>query len=261
MHKVRRTVIIIATVLLFNGCFLLVFPVISNIIGVQIANIQITQFDNEISNIFPGSFEDALANGEIDNQGYHIDSNGNRTDGVQILYEIDIQRLYEDSIKYNENLQINQYSLLTNSLSYTKPALNLDEYGIFNKMYGYISAPTINMNLPIYLGADNVSMSCGAAHLTCTSLPIGGDSTNCVIAGHTGYIGRIFFDNIINLQIGDTVTVTNYWDKLNYKVINANVCNPTDVKDIYVVKGKDLLTLITCINGGSDRYIVICERC
>ena len=56
------------------------------------------------------------------------------------------------------------------------------------------------MRLPIYLGANSSNMSYGAAHMSATSLPIGGKNTNAVLAGHTGYIGRIFFDNLRNLK-------------------------------------------------------------
>ena len=66
-------------------------------------------------------------------------------------------------------------------------------------------------------------MSYGAAHMSATSLPIGGKNTNAVLAGHTGYIGRIFFDNLRNLKIGDWVSITNYWDTLNYKVVETKV--------------------------------------
>ena len=62
-----------------------------------------------------------------------------------------------------------------------------------------------------------------AAHLTYTSLPIGGESTNCVLAAHTGYIGRIFFDYIRYLNVGDEVTVTNLWNKLTYRVTDKRV--------------------------------------
>ena len=79
------------------------------------------------------------------------------------------------------------------------------------------------MELPIFLGATDDNMAFGAAHLTYTSLPIGGESTNCVLAAHTGYIGRVFFDDIRYLQIGDVVTITNYWDKLTYKVTDKQI--------------------------------------
>ena len=99
--------------------------------------------------------------------------------------------------------------------------------------------------------------------MSATSLPIGGKNTNAVLAGHTGYIGRIFFDNLRNLKIGDRVSITNYWNTLNYKVVETKVNKPNESGDCYLQKDRDLLTMFTCIsdgNGGFDRYYVICER-
>lgn len=155
-----------------------------------------------------------------------------------------------------------QYDLLRDE-NYRQPSLNLSEYGIPDGVYGYVAAPSIGMELPIYLGASDYNMSFGAAHLTYTSLPIGGESTNCVLSGHTGYIGRIFFDYIRNLSIGDTVNIENYWDKLTYKVVDTKICKNYQSSDCYISEKKDLLTMITCISdgkGGFDRYYVICER-
>ena len=147
--------------------------------------------------------------------------------------------------------------------TYSQAAVNLEDYGITDGIYGYVTAETINMRLPIYLGANSSNMSYGAAHMSATSLPIGGKNTNAVLAGHTGYIGRIFFDNLRNLKIGDRVSITNYWDTLNYKVVETKVNKPNESGDCYLQKDKDLLTMFTCIsdgNGGFDRYYVICER-
>ena len=103
-------------------------------------------------------------------------------------------------------------------------------------------------------------MAIGAAHLTNTSLPIGGDSTNCVLAAHTGYIGRVFFDYIRYLNIGDEITITNFWDTLSYRVTDKQIYKKYESSNCYITDGKDLLTLITCAHGGADRYYVLCER-
>ena len=185
------------------------------------------------------------------------------TENETVLYRVDIDRLYADSKKYNEMLKLNQQNLLIDELSYQNPSLNLLDYGIPNGVYGYVSAPSIGMELPIYLGASEYNMAYGAAHMTYTSLPIGGKSTNSVLSGHTGYIGRIFFDYIRNLNIGDEVIVENYWDKLTYKVIDREIYKNYQSSACYLTEGKDLLTMLTCISdgqGGFDRYYVICER-
>lgn len=176
--------------------------------------------------------------------------------------QIDINRLYNDSIAYNNNLKKHQSELLSSD-TYTYPSLNLADYGITDGVYGYISAPSINMQLPIYLGASDYNMSIGAAHMTHTSLPVSGESTNVVLTAHTGYIGKVFFDNITKLQVDDEVMITNYWTTLSYKVKEYKVTKNNQSASCYIQKGKDLLTLITCIsdgNGGFDRYVVVCER-
>ena len=156
-----------------------------------------------------------------------------------------------------------QHELLTNEQSYQSPALNLSSYGITSGVYGYISAPSIGMELPIYLGGNDENMALGGAHMTYTSLPVGGKSTNCVLSGHSGYIGRIFFDYIPSLSIGDAITVENYWNTLTYKVIDKQIHKKDESADCYITEGRDLLTLITCVpNGhdGFDRFYLICER-
>jgi sortase A len=99
--------------------------------------------------------------------------------------------------------------------------------------------------------------------MTYTSLPVGGKSTNCVLSGHSGYVGRIFFDYIPSLSIGDEITVENYWDTLTYRVIDKQIHKKDESADCYITEGRDLLTLITCVSnghGGFDRFYLICER-
>lgn len=229
----------------------------------MVANDAADNFDAMVNNIHEGSYEDALNNKEIDKDGYAIDKDGNRKSSTPIYFEVDVKRLFEDSVKYNDNLKKNQSALLTNEYSYAVPSIDLAQYGIIDGIYGYVSAPSIGMKLPIYLGANGATMSYGAAHLTYTSLPMGGKNTNTVLAGHTGYIGRIFFDNLRNLQTGDTISLTNYWGTVNYSVDQAKIVYPDESEDIFIQKDEDRLTLVTCISDGEgnfNRYIVICKR-
>ena len=258
----KKILIVIAIILLLAGLGFILFPSVSNTIGTNIANSEIEKFDKSVSEVKEdGSYKNALDNNEIDDEGYPINENGERTSNFPLLFKADLDRLYNDSVAYNKSIINNQGTVTTSD--YTIPALDMVSYGIPSGIYGYLSAPTIGMNLPIYLGANASAMSYGAAHLTNTSLPIGGKNTNCVIAGHTGYIGRIFFDNLRGLSIGDNIILTNYWGNLNYRVSETKVVKENQTEDIYIKEGKDILTLITCISnqsGGFDRFIVICER-
>ena len=142
------------------------------------------------------------------------------------------------------------------TINYEKAALDMSRYGL-NNLYGYLSAPSIDLYLPVYLGANDSMMSYGAAHLSGTSLPIDEKNTNVAIAGHTGYIGRIFFDNIKRLDLGDTVSFTNYWETIDYEVIDFKTVAPNETGDIYIKDGRQLMTLITCTpdgHGGFGRH-------
>lgn len=257
--KLRKFLFVIASIMLVAGIALVMFPIVSNKYGKIVAENISESFDNSVSNIQKGSYSEAKKKGKVDDQGYLTDDSAD----YPVYYKVDIEKLRQDSIAYNEKLKITQRDKLINDYAYEKPCLKLSKYGIFDGVYGYVFAPSIDMKLPIYLGTGREHMSYGAAHLTYTSLPIGGETTNCVLAGHTGYVGRIFFDNIRNLKIGDTVKVTNFWETLKYKVRETKTVKPKEADDIFLSQGEDLLTLITCVknsDGDFDRYYVICQR-
>ena len=252
----RKLFTAIAVILLAAGLAMLIVPRISNRVGDQIAHTTVEDFKALKSK---STYDEPTEKKESSEESTQRE-NSEAEDNVP---KIDFDRLFSDSIAYNENLKKRQHELLTNEQSYQSPALNLSSYGITNGVYGYISAPSIGMELPIYLGGNDFNMASGAAHMTCTSLPVGGNSTNCVLSGHSGYIGRIFFDYIPNLSIGDEITVENYWNTLTYKVIDKQIHKKDESADCYITEGRDLLTLITCVSngrGGFDRFYLISER-
>ena len=121
----------------------------------------------------------------------------------------------------------------------------------------------MDLEMPIYLGATEQHMADGAAHMSQTSLPIGGENTNCVIAGHRGYSGASYFRYIDTLKVGDLVYVTNLWETLTYRVSEIQIIDPHEVEKILIQPGRELLTLLTChpyASGGRQRYVVFCER-
>lgn len=88
---------------------------------------------------------------------------------------------------YNENLAGDPvhdpfvtgsgYALPTNYIS----VLNLSDDGVMAS----IEIPKIKVNLPIYHGTAEETLTKGVGHIQSTSLPIGGDSTHSVLTGHT----------------------------------------------------------------------------
>ena len=164
---------------------------------------------------------------------------------------------------YNERIFAEGQSGLVDAWSYEAPSFDLTEYGIENDVIGVLTIPSINLEMPIYLGATYEHMASGAAHLSQTSLPIGGENTNCVIAGHRGWSGAPYFLNMDKVVVGDTVTITNLWETLTYRVCEIRVIEPNDINAVLIQPGRDMLTLITChpyASGGRYRLVIYCER-
>ena len=175
----------------------------------------------------------------------------------------DYPELWADMVRYNETIYTQGQTGLSCAYDYQKPSFHLKDYGLADEVFGVISIPAMELEMPIFLGATEQHMAEGAAHLSQTSLPIGGDNTNCVIAGHRGYNGASYFRYIDKLKVGDLVSVTNLWERLTYRVCEIKIIDPHDVTEILIQPGRELLTLLTChpyASGGRQRYVVYCER-
>lgn len=175
--------------------------------------------------------------------------------------------LYPELLKamqdYNRHLAESGQSELTSPTDYERPPLSLEDYGFSpDAAIGTISIPSIDLELPLYLGAGKEQMARGAAVLGGTSLPIGGRSTNCVIAGHRGFKGIPYFRNLDRLDMGDEVIVTNFWGTLTYSVTGTQIIQPDDLDAILIENGKDKITLLTChpYTVGTQRLLIFCER-
>ena len=173
------------------------------------------------------------------------------------------EELYRSIQTYNEWLvKINQGNL-TNSVSMAIVPFTMTDYGLPDEVFGVLRIPAMDLEMPIYLGANDENMAAGAAVLTQTSIPIGGKNTNAVIAGHRGWNGYPYFLDIENLQVGDLVYIKNVWEELTYKVTAIRIVYPDDIDAILIQPGKDMVTLLTCHppnTGGQYRYLVYCER-
>lgn len=185
------------------------------------------------------------------------------TEPSETILERNYPELLEDMTAYNEAIYTQGQSGLSCEYDYQKASFLLSDYGLDSEIFGVISIPAMDLEMPIYLGATNQHMADGAAHMSQTSLPIGGDNTNCVIAGHRGYSGASYFRYIEKLKVGDVVSITNLWETLQYRVTSIKIINPHEVEDILIQEGRDMLTLLTChpyASGGKQRYVVYCDR-
>lgn len=158
-------------------------------------------------------------------------------------------KLIEEAKKYNNSLSNNliltdpfdQEAFQKIGADYQK-VLNINDDGLI----GYIDIPKINVYLPIYHGTDSEVLAKGAGHLQNTSLPVGGESTHSVISAHSAYPCETFFDYLTDMQVGDEFYIHILDRTLKYQVDQIEVILPEEVNSLRIVKGEDLVTLLTC---------------
>ena len=198
--------------------------------------------------------------------GHRLQSNAT-TAAQEFLTDCDIPKQHPELLtalqEYNRQLYTEKQCNLTDLEACETPAADLVAYGIEDEIIGVLEIPAMELTMPVYLGASDAHLAAGAAVLGNTSAPIGGDNTNCVIAGHRGWKGADYFRHIDKLAVGDTVALTNLWGTLTYTVADIQIIQPHEVDKIKIRQGRDLLTLVTChpyASGGRQRYVVYCER-
>lgn len=165
--------------------------------------------------------------------------------------------------EYNRKIFQEGQAELKDAFSYEDSVFDLQAEGIQDSMIGYLTVDAMGIRVPLYLGASREHLREGASVLGQTSMPVGGENTNCVIAGHRGgYYGDAMFRDIELLKTGDPVILENLWGKLEYRVVKIIVIEPDDIEAVKIVPGEDLLTLVTCHPYGYNyqRYVVYCAR-
>ena len=125
-----------------------------------------------------------------------------------------------------------------------------------------LEIPIISVNLPIYHGTSEESLSNGVGHLQGSSLPVGGKHTRTILSGHRASPKAELFSRLDELKEGDFVFIEVIDQKLAYRVKTIDVIEPEDVDILEIVPDKDLVTLVTCTPYGTNRYrlIIYCER-
>ncbi len=186
-----------------------------------------------------------------------------RAERANTSFSILYPELFQAMQEYNQSIYLDKQTGLTEDGIYAEPSFILSDYGVETNAIAVLNIPALELSMPVYLGANEENMAAGAAHMSNTSLPVGGNNTNCVIAGHRGYSGADYFKHLDILKEGDSVQLVTLWSTLDYTVSEIQIIEPYDVEQILIQDGRELLTLLTChpyASGGRYRYLVICER-
>lgn len=119
---------------------------------------------------------------------------------------------------------------------------------------GYIEIPSISVSLPIYHGTDSTVLQTGAGHIPGSSLPVGGKGTHCAISAHTGMASEKMFDDLDQMQIGDTFYLHVLDLTLAYQVNQILIVEPDEIEALEIDPNEDYCTLVTCTPYGQNTH-------
>lgn len=177
------------------------------------------------------------------------------TDYAQQVENMDhtkYDQMLQAAADYNRSLleRSSDYALTDAQKQQYEELLSLDG----SEMIGYIEIPEIKVQLPIYHGTSDGVLQIAVGHLDWTSLPVGGESTHCVLSGHRGLPGATLFTNLDRLDNGDTFIIRVLDEVLTYEVDQILIVEPDDVSALTIEDGKDLCTLVTCTPYGINSH-------
>ena len=173
--------------------------------------------------------------------------------------EWELARSFNDTIEYNA-IYGDAFGTEDTELEDTEywKILNVAGDGVM----GYLSIPKINIKLGIYHGTEETVLQTGIGHINGTKLPIGGDTTHCVLAAHRGLPSARLFTDIDQLKKGDMFYVHVLDETLAYQV--DQILDMVDKDDVdaleaalAVEEGEDHISLFTCTPYGVNSHRLI----
>lgn len=161
-------------------------------------------------------------------------------------------QLWDDAHRYNQSLlkKTDRYVLSAEEQAEYESLLNVSGNGII----GYIEIPSISCSLPVYHGVDETVLQVAVGHIAGTSLPVGGESTHCVLSGHRGLPSAKLFTNLDKLTIGDVFMLRVLDETLTYEVDQILLVLPYEMDALEIEEGKDYCTLVTCAPYGINTH-------
>ncbi len=91
-------------------------------------------------------------------------------------------------------------------------------------------------------------------HIEASSLPVGGESTHCVMSGHRGLPSARLFTDLDQLVEGDIFMLQVLNETLTYQVDQIRIVLPEEIEELDMIRGKDYCTLVTCTPYGINTH-------
>ena len=160
--------------------------------------------------------------------------------------------LWDAAQRYNEALARRNMTFFLSEAQEKEYESLLDVSGL--GIMGYVEIPEINCSLPIYHGTEESVLQIAVGHIEWSSLPVGGESSHCVISGHRGLPSAKLFTNLDKLTEGDTFMLRVLDEVLTYEVDQILIVEPQETGALRIEEGKDYCTLVTCTPYGINSH-------
>ncbi len=172
-------------------------------------------------------------------------------EAVEKLDDDTYERLWNNALEYNKKLlHRNRYRMTAEERADYESQLDVTGTGIM----GYVDIPSINCTLPIYHGTEEDILQIATGHIDISSLPVGGESSHCIISGHRGLPSARLFTDLDKMVEGDLFMLRILDETLTYEVDRIRIVLPDEISSLEIAEGKDYCTLVTCTPYGVNTH-------
>ena len=136
----------------------------------------------------------------------------------------------------------------------------LINYPMYGTKYATLKIDSIDVNLPVYYGANYSVLKSGIAHDEISLFP--GEGGSIIMAGHNF---KSFLARLPEAKIGDKILLETTYGNFNYEIYDTKIIKETAVDQVPVQKEEEILMLYTCwpinnIGHASERYVVYAKE-
>lgn len=170
--------------------------------------------------------------------------------------EVDYHAMKQEAVEYNQELikKENRWHWSGAEKRHYHRLLSITEQVTGNGILGCLRIPKIDVFLPIYHGTEETVLQTGIGHMQGTSLPVAGETTHCVLSGHTGLPSSKLFTDLDQMEEGDIFTIRVLDEVMTYKVERILVVKPQEMEYLAFEEGREYCTLLTCTPYGINTH-------
>ena len=120
---------------------------------------------------------------------------------------------------------------------------------------GIIEIKSVNLKNVIVESTDKKYLNHHVCHFENSAMP--GEYGNFALAGHSStYYYNQVFNELHKVKIGDEIIIKTINDEFTYTITETIVVESDEIEVLDQDMTKKEITLVTCTNGGKQRFIV-----